>query len=67
MVVDVDKVERLGKLYRLNGQIESVKRKLGVVIGESRVLCSDSEVRELCRVYDMLKVTQDRIYREYFS
>ena len=61
--------ERTHKLYRLNGQLESILRRLGPCIGQVQALTAekDNYPRQISRVYHDLRRIQNAIFRQYLS
>lgn len=61
--------ERLKRLYRLNGQLEHIKRQLGSAYS---VLCSltdrrEDHARRLSTVYDDLRSVQNSLFKRYLA
>ena len=61
--------ERALLLYRLNGQLNGLLRRLGACIGATRQLTEegDGHATNLSRAYDDIKRVQDAIYKKYVA
>ncbi len=57
------------RLYRLNGRLASIMRQLGSCIGESRVLCDNTDFtyKHLEEIYKNTKFVADLLHRRYLE
>lgn len=61
--------DRARDLYKLNGQLEGILRRLGSCVGQIKSLTpeKDGHGRQLSTLYDNLKRIQNAIFAQYLG